>query len=1401
MAILSRVKISPQQRYDLEDFFAEQSAARTDAKLWAQKFLSESNLILGGFSVSGIGLTQATVAMMGAAFIFPQNTSDFSYYVASPAEPDVVIPDSSLVDGARNYVEIQLTTQDGTPLTKAFWDPEANSGAGAEFNQIVNMTTDLKCSFVVSTGGFSGSPDRLPVAIIDCDGAGVIKVILDRRELFGRLSKPNDLDNGYAWGTKVEPVYNLTMNGVVGTFQANEEISIGGETATVVTGGTGSITFNCPTGINFENGDTVTGLTSGATGTVNTIAESFTGVDKSLKGQKNINDAIMSEIRDLKGTRFWWQVAPSTGGVKNEVQSAIAPITSGAKVKWTGTNLIITDDDLTPATTDDIAAIRVFTSSKNLYLRRQDDGKEVVTISLSDIPTAGTLTLDQDGNSIAIPRTFSNAQVQAAWDASGAYAATIFGAPSEGKIVIVANAAGLQVDVTETSNTYTKGGLPVSVTYAIKQGLASDSSIAIADGQVLYVDLPSPLADQNYSGLGSGAGNYKVAARGSLALNDTSYWLAYREGSKLIWRGIGEVQAGEVAQISDTIPQGLLDAIGIASEASMPSYTSNIRGSTGESLVSRAGALTDSMGDAQEDRSAYLRSDAEVSWTGSQLDFTSDIVLEIINTKNGTLTQHSVLVASSPITLNDGESAWVEIDRDATSENLTVFRTSINAIPAQTQDNKDVFVLFRRKDANGSGYLHVPLHKQVIEPGQTVRLGASGSGSGDGSGIGDDLGSLLYSASFSDDLSDGPTAPSLTSIDTSAGKTDATLYSASSKYYRLAYDATQTVTGTGTSMTLSGTPSFVVKNGDILRVGTEARRITNVISQISYTIEAAFTTDPSAAAACVSQAVYTKDLNNFAADGVAVSTSYTGSIASALVRYNDTVTSGDTLYNYTDPSKIAFTASSDGSAFTNVQSRQPNLSVQASATELPTAGTNLYLRFFASLTSGSGFVNLVGYKAFFHKDEATEGGGYLQQAICFTNSVGTPVGCSQPTVVGGKTQLILNFPYTVGISPGSPNGQLTVVLNGQKIPRFIDSTLTPDASYVEVNANTIQLDKDYSSFNLSLEVFIQTAVVDSASQNTTDIAVMKAHGFNNMLVNSAFDIWQRGTSTTVANGVSTYLADRWYAKNSLGTDGVLTYSRVAGSVSGSKYGASVQITTAPTALHANGCELYQTLENFDSLKALNQFLSSSFNVKALGNVTQVGVQFFYATTEAKVTTALGTEQLVSVNSSSFTFGTLVGQSVGVLPTSSGVVGIRIRIAGVSSGNLYDLNNGFVVEQVMMNLGGDVAPYARAGKNFQEEVALCQRFYEKSYELDTQPGVSTLIGGLAYFARPDGNVIGPTVKFSVRKRIIPTVVNRDNSGGASANTPAQVGSGSFALTGTGGAANASYIDQWTADAEI
>lgn len=282
----------------------------------------------------------------------------------------------------------------------------------------------------------------------------------------------------------------------------------------------------------------------------------------------------------------------------------------------------------------------------------------------------------------------------------------------------------------------------------------------------------------------------------------------------------------------------------------------------------------------------------------------------------------------------------------------------------------------------------------------------------------------------------------------------------------------------------------------------------------------------------------------------------------------------------------------------------------------------------------------------------------------------------------------------------------------------------------------------------------------------------------NLLVNSAFDFWQAGVSASVtATGGGTptpaylYQADQWYVKNILGggtVEGVIAFNQVTGVTNGSKFGASVQITTAPTGAGIqNGCEFWQVLSNRASLPLYGQTASFTVLVKAFNNVNQIGVQFFYATSEAKPSVAIGSEILTTVNNSTFTACTTSGQALGTAQTLSGVIGVRIRITGVSSGNTYDLNNGFTCEQAMLNIGTTAGTFTRQYNNPAEELASCQYFYEV---LSAAGGNFTVACGFTQAADAQTEYVYP-FKVSKRANATPSVNAASSFNVANASTNA------------------------------
>lgn len=341
------------------------------------------------------------------------------------------------------------------------------------------------------------------------------------------------------------------------------------------------------------------------------------------------------------------------------------------------------------------------------------------------------------------------------------------------------------------------------------------------------------------------------------------------------------------------------------------------------------------------------------------------------------------------------------------------------------------------------------------------------------------------------------------------------------------------------------------------------------------------------------------------------------------------------------------------------------------------------------------------------------------------------------------------------------------------------------------------------------------------STATNGVSWQSPINFQNFLINGAFDIWQAGTSATLTaagSGAPTpvylYQPDQWYVKNILGggtIEGIVTFSQVAGVTNGSMFGAKAQITTAPTGTGIqNGLELYQVLSNKASTPLYNKTASFTILIKALGNVNQVGVQFYYATTEAKLTNSIGSEVLTTVNSSTFSSCTINGQALGTTQTVNGVIGVRIRPTAVSTGNLYDLNNGIVSEQAMLNLGPVALPFSRQYNDPAQELASAQYFYEV---WGTQGATTRRFSiGLVSAANTTGQFIFP---FKISKRMQPTatvsaashftVSNSATSVAATAaadnGTNTDAGAIDFTLSGTYAANSALTLQSNTTAARI
>jgi hypothetical protein len=151
--------------------------------------------------------------------------------------------------------------------------------------------------------------------------------------------------------------------------------------------------------------------------------------------------------------------------------------------------------------------------------------------------------------------------------------------------------------------------------------------------------------------------------------------------------------------------------------------------------------------------------------------------------------------------------------------------------------------------------------------------------------------------------------------------------------------------------------------------------------------------------------------------------------------------------------------------------------------------------------------------------------------------------------------------------------------------------------------------------------------------------------------------------------------------------------------------------------------------------------------------------------------------------------------------------------GATTGATFQIAQVSVIPQDFTLAGASNVdiPFQRAGRTIQQELAMCQRYYTKTFDLGTAPGTATNTGGIFYSNTLTTARVGGS--FSVRMRATPTLtfyspgtgssgnVRDDTAGADRATSPNGTNSENAwggSLTGVGAA---NYIVQYTADAEL
>ena len=348
---------------------------------------------------------------------------------------------------------------------------------------------------------------------------------------------------------------------------------------------------------------------------------------------------------------------------------------------------------------------------------------------------------------------------------------------------------------------------------------------------------------------------------------------------------------------------------------------------------------------------------------------------------------------------------------------------------------------------------------------------------------------------------------------------------------------------------------------------------------------------------------------------------------------------------------------------------------------------------------------------------------------------------------------------------------------------------------------------------------------------------LRPFGFKNLIINGAHNFWQRGTSFACSGATSTSLtADRFKAAWNLAA-GAFTVSQETSILPDATVGNCLKVACTTIRTMAAGEFVYvnQLVEGYNIRAVSQSKVTLSFWVRS--NKTGIYCLGFLNSGVDRAWVAEYTINSANVwEKKIVTIDLSVGTASGTWDYASGT-GLHVRFAlavgatyqttkdtwqnaqyfGTSSQvNFMDTNTNVIyISEVQLEKGDVATDFER--RLYGQELALCQRYFEKSYDVTVNPGTVTDVGD--DFIRMQGaqQTHEFMSRFAVVKRGSPVVTwyspatgtaarIRDTTAAAdrtiSGSAYASQGCAGAALTAAGvGADGSTETGHWTADAEL
>lgn len=319
----------------------------------------------------------------------------------------------------------------------------------------------------------------------------------------------------------------------------------------------------------------------------------------------------------------------------------------------------------------------------------------------------------------------------------------------------------------------------------------------------------------------------------------------------------------------------------------------------------------------------------------------------------------------------------------------------------------------------------------------------------------------------------------------------------------------------------------------------------------------------------------------------------------------------------------------------------------------------------------------------------------------------------------------------------------------------------------------------------------------------------------NVLINGGFDFFQRGTGALNLSTSALYVSpDRFRMSYSGTVTGTPTASRSALVPNlASRYSSNVSLRRNGTTATIRWEQRIEAAELYDMAVLLKGCFSAQFYPTAVSGATaRLTLNAPAALDNYTSVSQIYQSSEVALTSSAWTLASFSDVALSSAIVNGLAVVWEILLPSATDGAAVD----YYMAQAMAHAGSKMSAFVRQGKSVSEELENCQRFYEKSYQIEDAPGSITGSGQMYFRTTFGGTGAGviPNVQFSTRKRSNPamTAYNpdtgstgqmRDGTAGANRTVSLANSERSFRVDSSdaGVVSGNVHTFHWVADAEL